>query len=348
MKSVLLNSEDLSYYNSSSVESRVVSSVPELATVRFVEDAFSAAILNNVNAKRVVKFGNHPGVVTLKSETASYINSFVNIKPSTGYFSSATPLTTDQSKWKLGELVTIDKAASDALKVHVVKPVEVGPRYKSLYLGSERTFTLTISEGSGHFVVTNDNTDMIDLVHKDREILIKPKAQVGMISIKVEDIELPTSDPAFAQVLISDIDKLILWSPRSLMEQGDHMNLIVSAYDSQGDDFDLDQYEDMEFSIETEMTGVLEREFGLKTESTGINTEFNAIGAEPGIYQLTAHTRRALPADVGESMNINSDMMRLEVFPRLDLFPGELLLTPNMKYSLQILGGPQSSVQSFA
>ena len=45
------------------------------------------------------------------------------------------------------------------------------------------------------------------------------------------------------------------------------MNLIVSAFDSQGDDFDEDQYLDMLFSIETEMTGVI-RKVGLKTVST--------------------------------------------------------------------------------
>ena len=37
----------------------------------------------------------------------------------------------------------------------------------------------------------------------------------------------------------------------------------------------------------------------------------------------------------------------MEVFPLLQIYPSELLLTPNMKYTLQILGGPHSSVQSF-
>lgn len=73
------------------------------------------------------------------------------------------------------------------------------------------------------------------------------------------DTELPTAEPTYAHILISDIEKLSLWSPRSLMEQGDKMNLIVSAFDSKGDDFDIDQYQNMQFSIETEMTGVMER-----------------------------------------------------------------------------------------
>jgi hypothetical protein len=31
-----------------------------------------------------------------------------------------------------------------------------------------------------------------------------------------------------------------LWSPRSLIEQGDEMKLMVSAFDSNGNDFDID------------------------------------------------------------------------------------------------------------
>lgn len=40
----------------------------------------------------------------------------------------------------------------------------------------------------------------------------------------------------------------------------------------------------MQFSIETEMTGAIQREFGLKTESTERNTHFKAISVQPGIY----------------------------------------------------------------
>lgn len=40
-------------------------------------------------------------------------------------------------------------------------------------------------------------------------------------------------------------------------------------------------------------------------------------------------------------------MLKIEVFPLLEIFPSELLLTPGMKYTLQINGGPQSSILSF-
>ena len=34
-------------------------------------------------------------------------------------------------------------------------------------------------------------------------------------------------------------------------------------------------------------------------------------------------------------------MIRIEVFPLLEIFPAELLITPLMRYTLQIVGGPQ-------
>lgn len=40
-------------------------------------------------------------------------------------------------------------------------------------------------------------------------------------------------------------------------------------------------------------------------------------------------------------------MIKIEVFPLLEIFPSELLITPNMRYTLQMKGGPHTSVQSF-
>ena len=36
-------------------------------------------------------------------------------------------------------------------------------------------------------------------------------------------------------------------------------------------------------------------------------------------------------------------MLKIEVFPLLEIVPTNLLLTPNMRYTLQIYGGPQTS-----
>jgi hypothetical protein len=69
------------------------------------------------------------------------------------------------------------------------------------------------------------------------------------------------------------------------------MSLSVTAIDSENNEFELDQYTDMKFEIETEMT-TLNKDIGLKTEATNVNTDFIATGNEPGIYQLTAFKNR--------------------------------------------------------
>ena len=39
-------------------------------------------------------------------------------------------------------------------------------------------------------------------------------------------------------------------------------------------------------------------------------------------------------------------MVRIEVFPLLEIYPSNLLITPNMRYTLQIVGGPQTAAKS--
>jgi len=80
----------------------------------------------------------------------------------------------------------------------------------------------------------------------------------------VEDLELPQSQKATAELLISDIAKLTLWAPLTLIEKGDEMLMTVSAYDSNMNMFDADQYALMRFNIETETMG-LRRTGGLQS-----------------------------------------------------------------------------------
>ena len=93
--------------------------------------------------------------------------------------------------------------------------------------------------GSGAFSVSLNNTRLADFSQKDREIFVTPK-EIGGLKIMVEDLELPESQIATAELLISDIAKLTLWAPRSLIEKGDKMELTVSAFDSFMREFDAD------------------------------------------------------------------------------------------------------------
>jgi hypothetical protein len=109
----------------------------------------------------------------------------------------------------------------------------------------------------------------------------------------------------------------------------------------------------MNFSIEAEITGVVKQQ-GLKAIQTAdSNRIFSAKGIEPGIYQIVAtslkHNYLKLKSQDRQTreqhldeikMTIVSEMLRLEVFPLLEVNPKELLITPNMRYTLQIVGGP--------
>ena len=46
---------------------------------------------------------------------------------------------------------------------------------------------------------------------------------------------------------------------------------------------------------------------------------------------------------LGSKHTVVSDMLRIEVFPLLEIIPNNLLITPNMRYTLQIVGGPQTT-----
>jgi hypothetical protein len=66
-----------------------------------------------------------------------------------------------------------------------------------------------------------------------------PKKQ-GKLLITVEDLLVPGAEIKTAIVLISDIEKIFLWSPHTLIEQGNTMSLSVTAIDSENNEFESD------------------------------------------------------------------------------------------------------------
>lgn len=87
------------------------------------------------------------------------------------------------------------------------------PKYKSLYIGSKaEPYKLQILYGSGHFAIRINNTDLAEIIHKDREVLVYP-CGLGHLEVTIEDLELPESSVAVSTILISEIDRLSLYSP---------------------------------------------------------------------------------------------------------------------------------------
>jgi len=100
-----------------------------------------------------------------------------------------------------------------------------------------------------------NDTSLADVQHVDREVTIIPQG-LGTVQVRVEDVEVPGSRIAIAELLISDVMTLHLDSQGYLIEQDATLNMTVTAYDNFGVEFDQDQYEKMAFALEIEMTGI--------------------------------------------------------------------------------------------
>lgn len=115
--------------------------------------------------------------------------------------------------------MNLDYPVKDQMRIEIVQNVDIQPKYKSLYIALDNSFKFKILHGSGHFSVSVNNTDLADRHHieGDRYITIYPKKE-GPIEIRVEDIELPDAEIAIAEMLISDIYRLELDAPGTLIE----------------------------------------------------------------------------------------------------------------------------------
>jgi hypothetical protein len=381
---LMLDAEERVSLNHSSVATQVQSSDESMAEASLMRRggyaaSYFPAVASGDYDKRHVQFKNVTGTVYLEATSSAYFAGLLKADPealhpapSGGWFgASASPavadgpgdgtdLGGDYAEGVSGGTAKFPHArVFDRLVVEVVRNVDVEPKYKSLYIGAgTQTYRLRILNGSGHFSVTLNNTALAELQHRDREIMLTPKA-IGGLEVRVEDLELPGSEDATSDVLISDIARLTLGSPRTLIEKGDGVPLTVSAFDNFGVEFDEDQYALMAFDIETETTGLLRTQGGLQTEPIKAEhpRKFWAHGREAGIYQSQAYTYRwphllqalsgergeALSGDLGDRHTIVSEVLRIEVFPLLEIIPPSLLITPNMRYTLQIVGGPQTT-----
>jgi hypothetical protein len=135
--------------------------------------------------------------------------------------------------------------------------------------------------------------------------------------------------------------------PGTLIEQGSSMEINVTAFDTYGQMFDDDQYKLMKFTIEIEISQ--QRERGLATEiDPNNNRRFIAKGVEPGNYQVNAVAMKFSIRPDSDKARVSSEVQKIEVFQLLEISPGNLLLTPSMRFTLQILGGPSRSISSIS
>lgn len=112
--------------------------------------------------------------------------------------------------------------------------------------------------------------------------------------------------------------------------------MTVRAFDVHGREFDQDQYDAMTFAVQAEMTAMRSPDDIVITQVASSPRIFTVKGIQEGHYYLSAIVKNAYG-------NIPSKAVQIEIFPSLQLAPGDLLLTPNMRHTINVLGGPSKS-----
>ena len=168
-------------------------------------------VKENVYDKRRVEVMNFTGTVYIHALAQGYITRYLRKERGFSFSFGSTNLDT--------ESLHLTHEIQDRMRIEVVQNVDIQPKFKSIYLAKDNSFKFQILHGSGHFSVSVNNTDLCDRHHieGDRFVTIYPKKE-GPIEIKVEDIELPDSVYATAELLISDIFRLELDAPGTLIE----------------------------------------------------------------------------------------------------------------------------------
>jgi hypothetical protein len=112
--------------------------------------------------------------------------------------------------------------------------------------------------------------------------------------------------------------------------------MTVRAYDIYGLEFDQDQYKAMNFAVQAEMTAMRSANDIVITQQVGEPRIFTIKGVQEGHYYLSAVVKGSLG-------NVLSKAVQIEIFPSLQLEPTDLLLTPNMRHTITVVGGPSKS-----
>lgn len=199
------------------------------------------------------------------------------------------------------------------MKIEIVESVAIEPQFKSIYFNSDKNqFAFKIFKGSGEFKVTLNDTSVARRVHEGREVRINP-ISTGSILIKIEDIKLPESPPSYAELLISDIQRLELDKNGFLVEQGSSLNMTVTAFDNHGNEFDQDQYPHMDLTMEYKPYGVQTKKDGLKSKTLDNDKRvFLVTGVEPGYHNVWVSAEKK---SQGES--VTSKGSKIQVFSKV-------------------------------
>ena len=143
-----------------------------------------------------------------------------------------------------------------------------------------------------------------------------------------------------------------------ILEHGSTGSLQLNYFALTGERFPLEQYKFIRVSMQKEVKEIMK---GLEKESAssvGIAIEqiqsddpskphlFTVIAYQAGTYEVYAQ-KNTEPSSNGRK-NVFSNSIFVEVFQKMEVKPGKLLLVPGGSYTIKTSGGPSEAILSGA
>ncbi|XP_054833051.1 nuclear pore membrane glycoprotein 210 [Eublepharis macularius] len=222
---------------------------------------------------------------------------------------------------------------SATIELILVEDVKVSPKEVTLYNHPAIKAELFIKEGSGYFFINTSVDDVVKVTYEEAESVAAVYPLLpGSLSVMVQDLCLPSSVLAKAEVCVSDIQEVYV-GVVDKVEIGKTVKAYVRVLDASKKYFLVKYFTFMDLKLKAASQII---SLNLLSEAPDEYTAaFLVRGVAIGQTSLTA----VVTDKDGET--INSAPQQIEVFPPFRLIPKKVTLLKGAAIQLISEGGPQ-------
>lgn len=291
-------------------------------------------------------------------EEDSNTNSFEKSLGALYYISKRIMIRNSISRFPV-EFVSAYNQVSQSILINAVNQAYLTPREIKLYLHSENFYEFEIINGSGEFILDLTDTS-IGVISYDknvdkRKFRFIPK-KLGLVEILLKDKNFSLSEiVSRSTVIVADISKIQIFAPPYLMI-GNEIKAVVKVYDKKGVAFSEQQVEKMGLKVrksayEDQGLQYLEEDYNKEKDNDLISKTFNKLNQHKVLIlnrEITSHLvlqgafEGVQALSVVSNNDIQSNIVHIQVFEKVEVFPPVLLLYPGSEFTLKIIGGPEN------
>eukprot|EP00340_Litonotus_pictus_P000600 CAMPEP_0170519298 /NCGR_PEP_ID=MMETSP0209-20121228/4771_1 /TAXON_ID=665100 ORGANISM="Litonotus pictus, Strain P1" /NCGR_SAMPLE_ID=MMETSP0209 /ASSEMBLY_ACC=CAM_ASM_000301 /LENGTH=1951 /DNA_ID=CAMNT_0010805157 /DNA_START=464 /DNA_END=6319 /DNA_ORIENTATION=+ len=247
---------------------------------------------------------------------------------------------------------------SHSIIINSVNQAYLTPKEVKLYLHSENYHEFEIVNGSGEFTIELSDPEIGLIEYKPelekRKFKFVPQ-KLGLVEVLLKDTNFSINETVSKSiVIVADIYKIQIFAPMYLMI-GNEMKAQIKVYDKKGVAFDTNQVEKMNLKVKRSSYQEQGMQYLEDTNNPYKAYDESNISSNYTTHKVlilnnqiidTIHLQGAFEGiqslSVFSNNNIESNIIQIQVFEKLEVFPPMLLLYPGSEFTLKILGGPDN------